>query len=295
MTDVIACPVCKSRDLKLFQSCEDHTVSHETFTIFRCEVCGLGITSPRPDEEQLVKYYQSDEYISHSGKTSGGVGVLYRIARLFALRWKRKIVSVKCSGKTILDFGCGTGEFLHNLKEYGWGVEGVELSDIGQKKSSTLLGQQIHTTLSEIGNKQFDVITAWHVVEHIAGLNATLEQLKNNLKKDGTIFIAVPNYESADSRYYQQHWAGYDVPRHLWHFTKNSMTKLLTEHGFSLITIKPMKLDSFYVSMLSEKYRSKNPSAVKNLLGGFLSGLRSNLAAREQNNYSSLIYIAKLA
>lgn len=292
MVDVTECPVCKSRLIKPFKSCKDFTVSHETFTVNRCEVCTLGITSPRPDAENLGRYYQSEEYISHSGKSSGLMGPLYTTARKFALGWKARIVKSQGLKGTALDFGCGTGEFLQTLKAKGWNIEGVEPSGLARKKAESLTAQKLYSSLSEIPTKQFDAITAWHVVEHVPELSSVIQQLTQLLKKDGTIFIAVPNYESPDAEKYKNLWAGYDVPRHLWHFSRKSMKQLLETHGLNVIKTIPMKLDAYYVSMLSENYRNGNKGSVGNLIKGFISGFRSNLAA-ESNNYSSLIYIAK--
>lgn len=292
MVSITECPVCKSHSIKPFIQCTDFTVSHETFAVNRCEVCGLGITSPRPDDENLGAYYKSEEYISHSGKTSGGIGLIYNTARTFALRWKTRIVDPKKSNVIALDFGCGTGEFLQTLKTRGWKVEGVEPSENARTKAETLVRQKINASLKLISDHRFDIITAWHVIEHVPNLPQTIQRLKGLLKKDGTIFIAVPNYESADAKQYQEFWAGYDVPRHLWHFSKKSMMQLLATYGLDVVKILPMKLDAYYVSMLSEKYK-RNANPIANLVRGSVSGLKSNLAGKKEKNHSSLIYIAR--
>jgi 2-polyprenyl-3-methyl-5-hydroxy-6-metoxy-1,4-benzoquinol methylase len=291
MVDIVVCPVCQGRSLKNFRSCKDYTVSHETFTIKRCENCALAITTPRPATAMLGNYYQSEEYISHSGKSSGGIGSIYKIARTFALRWKKQLVEKYATKGTLLDFGCGTGEFLQTVKQAGWKTSGIEPSQNARTKSEALTQQKIYAGLEELETERFDAITAWHVLEHVPDLTETLQKMVSLLKKDGTIFIAVPNYESADAEKYKEFWAGYDVPRHLWHFSKKSMALLLASNGLNLIGTRPMKLDSFYVSMLSEKYRGGKP-ALANLLKGVTSGLGSNLKAG-RDNYSSLIYIAK--
>lgn len=292
MVDIKECPVCQSRTLKPFRQCKDFTVSHETFPVMLCAECSLGITSPRPDSEKLGDYYKSEEYISHSGKSSGLMGPLYKVARQFALNWKTRIISRYQKKGVVLDFGCGTGEFLGALKEKGWTTNGVEPSELARKKAEAHTGQPMHESLNEITGKKFNVITAWHVLEHVPDLSATIQSLKSSLEKDGTIFIAVPNYESPDAEKYQNDWAAYDVPRHLWHFSKSSMTKLLKSNGLFVEEIVPMKLDAFYVSMLSENYRNENRSSASTFFKGFASGLRSNLSAGT-DNYSSLIYIAR--
>jgi 2-polyprenyl-3-methyl-5-hydroxy-6-metoxy-1,4-benzoquinol methylase len=253
----------------------------------------LGITSPRPNTENLGRYYQSEEYISHSGKSSGLMGPLYTTARKFALSWKTRIVKSQSKKGTALDFGCGTGEFLQTLKSKGWKVAGIEPSDLARAKAESLTNQKLYSSLSEISTNQFDAITAWHVVEHVPELSSVIEELKRLLKKDGTIFIAVPNYESPDAEKYKDLWAGYDVPRHLWHFSRKSMKQLLEAHGLNMIKIVPMKLDAYYVSMLSENYKNGGKRSLSSLIKGFIAGFKSNVAAGS-NNYSSLIYIAKL-
>lgn len=292
MVDVTECPVCKSRSITPFRTCRDFTVSHETFLVNRCDHCTLGITTPRPDTEKLGQYYQSEDYISHSGKSSGLMGPLYKTVRNFALKWKARIIKEhNINVGSALDFGCGTGEFLQTLKTKGWTVDGIEPSDMARSKAEALTDQKLHSALSEIAGKNFDVITAWHVLEHVPDLPNVLEQLVRQLKKGGTIFIAVPNYESPDAEKYKNFWAGYDVPRHLWHFSRKSMNHLLESNGLRLQNIIPMDLDAYYVSMLSENYKTGNKS-IRNIINGFISGFYSNHRAGS-NNYSSLIYVAK--
>ncbi len=294
MIDILECPICKSRDLQKFTQCKDYTVSHETFQISLCSDCALGITTPRPDANMLGEYYQSEEYISHSGKSSGGLGLLYKIARSFSLSWKKaQILSQKKIG-SMLDFGCGTGEFLSTMHKAGWEVTGVEPSDSARLKAEILIAQKVYPSLNEVLSQKFDVITAWHVLEHVPDLTQTIFQLKSLLKKGGIIFIAVPNYQSPDANFYKERWAGFDVPRHLWHFSKKTMTVLLELAKFKLIDTTPMKLDAYYVSMLSEKYKNKNELNIVRLLRGFLSGLKSNFRAKKERNHSSLIYMAKV-
>jgi SAM-dependent methyltransferase len=213
--------------------------------------------------------------------------------RTLTLRWKRSLVEKFKSPGEILDFGCGTGEFLGVMKKNQWTVNGVEPSGNARTRAEAHCGQKIYSSLSELPQTSLDIITLWHVLEHVSDLNSTLIQLKALLKKDGIIFIAVPNYESPDADHYKNYWAGYDVPRHLWHFSQESMNRLIARNGFQLIGTRPMLLDSFYVSILSEKYR--NGSILKSFWNAFVSGLRSNNRARQGKNHSSLIYIVSLS
>lgn len=292
MINIIECPICKNKTLQFLTRCTDFTVSHETFEIHQCTNCTLGITTPRPNTNKLGQYYQSEGYVSHSGKTSGGIGSIYKLARKFTLNWKRSTIQKLKKEGSILDFGCGTGEFLHAMQNSGWSITGVEPSDLARSKAVNLTKQHIHNTL-EVPN-YFDVITAWHVVEHVPDLAETVLKLKSCLKKDGILFIAVPNFQSPDGNSYKENWAGFDVPRHLWHFSKKSMNALLESAGLKLIDTLPMKLDSYYVSLLSEKYKNNNKFSITCLVKAFFEGLRSNLSAKRDTNHSSLIYIAKV-
>jgi 2-polyprenyl-3-methyl-5-hydroxy-6-metoxy-1,4-benzoquinol methylase len=292
MEHLVECPLCSASAFKPFLSCIDHTATQETFEIVSCTSCHFLITNPRPNPSEIGRYYQSDKYISHTGSSKTLFDKIYHIARAYALSQKRTLVETHIAATTLLDYGCGTGELITYFKRHSWNVEGVEPSAAARQKAIDLSRSQIHSDLSEIKGKKFDAITLWHVIEHVHELNATLIKLSDLLEKDGKLFIAVPNPDSYDAKKYKEVWAGYDVPRHLWHFDKESMKKLLTKNGLRLIDIKPMKLDSYYVSMLSEQYRSPG-SKLLNMMKGFLVGLASNMKAQDTMNHSSLIYIAR--
>jgi 2-polyprenyl-3-methyl-5-hydroxy-6-metoxy-1,4-benzoquinol methylase len=294
MVEISECPVCNGTVFQTIAQCLDNTVSHETFTVKQCTSCMLGITSPRPEEKILGSYYESQEYISHSGKSSGGIGWIYNIARFFSLRWKKNIISQFSQTGSTLDFGCGSGQFLNALQKYNWNITGVEPSEFARKKAAVLNGNTIYGSLAEIHGKEFDTITAWHVIEHVPSPLQTIQQLKSHLKKSGTIFIAVPNYQSPDAKHYKNYWAGFDVPRHLWHFSKQSMQALLEKSGLEVVKIIPMRLDAYYVSLLSEKYKAENKFSPIHYIKGIISGLASNLRASKEKNHSSLIYIARI-
>jgi 2-polyprenyl-3-methyl-5-hydroxy-6-metoxy-1,4-benzoquinol methylase len=274
-------------------TCIDHTVSHETFQLVRCESCGFIMTSPRPENSALGKYYMSEDYISHSNRSSSVIEKIYQIARIVSLERKINLVNrhLLSPEKRLLDYGCGTGEFLNHARKKGFKIQGVEPSSIARQQAQKLTHEKISETIAEVEN-QFDAITLWHVLEHIPDINKVIGQLKSILTKNGTIFIAVPNHKSNDAIRYQELWAGYDVPRHLWHFSQQTMKKLLTKNGLNIVDTIPMKLDSFYVSMLSEKYKRKKNS-ISGLTQAFFNGLRSNIQASSNMEYSSLIYIAK--
>ena len=292
MHHVFNCPVCNAINFNKFITCKDFTVSQEVFTIVECKDCRFKYTNPRPEPENIGNYYKSTDYISHSDTKKGIVSKLYHIVRNYTLKNKLKLINKHVSRGTILDYGCGTGSFLSVCKNNGWNAFGFE-PDNDAAKIANQKGVIVFNKLNELKNQNlttgYDVITLWHVLEHVTELNETVSFLKENLKKDGALIIALPNYKSYDAEIYKEFWAAYDVPRHLYHFDQLSINDLMSKRGFFLEEIKPMPFDSFYVSLLSEKYRnSKN-----NYFRAFFNGFLSNIKAKKSNNYSSLIYIFK--
>ncbi len=288
---VNACPICGGLQLIPFLICKDYTTSEETFEIQKCSSCSFVLTNPRPDEFTIGKYYASNSYISHNTKSKNLLDSVYFIARKLTLQWKKKLIQKYNGTGLLLDYGCGTGQFLTVCKKAGWNCYGIEPSASARNIANQTSGISILEKYEDLGDKRFDVITLWHVLEHVHDLNKLVSQLKGALKKNGTAFIAVPNHESEDAKVYQHFWAGYDVPRHLWHFSKETMVLLLKKHSLQTKAILPMKLDSTYVSILSERYKSEERQSIKGLLSGLYNGLNSNLKAKPTNNYSSLIYV----
>jgi 2-polyprenyl-3-methyl-5-hydroxy-6-metoxy-1,4-benzoquinol methylase len=293
MIDIKICPVCGGENLQHLLLSKDNTVSHKTFEVRQCQTCKLGITTPRPADKDLHQYYVSDDYISHSNKGKTLVDKVYLIARSFTLKWKLKIIQQTSTtpGK-ILDYGCGTGEFLSTCRNAGWTTVGVEPSSTAREQAKQLTNSSIYESLQSVTDYKFNVITLWHVLEHVGDLDQTLSLLKSKLDENGTIFIAVPNHSSWDGQHYKEHWAGYDTPRHLWHFSRETMKVLINKNGMKVTGTIPMKLDSFYISLLSEKYKN-NKSSITGMLKATLNGLTSNVKAYKSGDYSSLIYIVR--
>lgn len=283
------CPVCNHKEFTNTLICNDYTVSNEKFALIKCNNCQFVLTSPRPTKEVIGKYYKSESYISHSNTKKGLVNRIYHLVRNISLANKFNLIKQKENKGTILDFGTGTGYFVNYCLTKGQPAEGLE-PDAEARLQASAKGATIYSDLSEIKNKKYRVITAWHVLEHIHDLDETISQLKKLLDKKGRLVFAVPNCNSYDAKYYKEFWAGYDVPRHLYHFTQTTMKAFCKKHNLKIKEIIPMKFDSFYVSMLSEKYKSgKN-----NYLSAFFTGLKSNKEAAKNNQYSSLIYIIKI-
>jgi len=288
------CPACGSNELQFVLRPKDHTVSHEEFDIWECKNCRLRFTQDIPDESTIGPYYQSDEYISHSNTNKGLINGLYQQVRAITLKQKRNLIE-KQSGRSegsLLDIGCGTGEFAGTMKNAGWKVLGLEPDETARKQVIENQGVEARPTddLFNLEPNSYDVISMWHVLEHVHQLKGYLQQIDTLLKKDGTLFIAVPNYQSSDAEHYQAFWAAYDVPRHLYHFSPNSMNHLLENHGFHVKHHQAMPFDSFYVSMLSERYKHGK----LRLVPAFMQGFRSFLQASSRvERCSSVLYIAK--
>lgn len=287
------CPVCHHSEFGAFISCEDFTVSHEYFEIVQCKSCSFLFTNPRPEASDLGRYYESEEYVSHSNTSKGIVNTLYQFVRKYTLVKKLQLINKQHRKGKLLDIGSGTGEFLSFCKKGGWSVTGIEPNEKARSFATQQYGLAVlpEEQLQNLPNGEFSIITLWHVLEHVPHLNERIIQIKEKLNDTGKVIVAVPNPSSYDANHYKQYWAAYDVPRHLYHFTPDTIEQLFKKHGFTLEQVKPMVFDSFYVSLLSEKYKKNSLQ----LFRGFMTGLVSNLkgAAANGRKFSSQIYIFK--
>ena len=273
--------------LEPFLNCTDFTVSKETYEVMLNPDYEMLVTSPIPVD--LENYYKSEDYISHTDSKKSLFDKVYQSVKNYTLKRKLSLInSFKTSSKSILDIGAGTGDFLKVCKNNGWTTEGTEPS-IDAVNIAAQKGVFLKQSLDEIENKKYDVITLWHVLEHVELFSDYVTKLKNLLKEDGKLIIAVPNFKSYDANYYKEYWAAYDVPRHLWHFSQTSIHKIFSEEDMIVEKTIPMKFDSYYVSLLSEKYKSGKMKPFNAFYRGFIS----NLKARKTSEYSSLIYVIK--
>jgi len=284
------CPICNSK-MKFNFTTKDYLVSGESFDIVECESCFLRVTKPFPDKENIANYYSSDEYISHSENRSGIFDYIYGFVRSYQLNKKRKLIGKyfdNNSGK-ILDIGCGTGEFLQIMKKYNWDISGVDTSDKARKIVKSKLNIHVKDPKDWINsNEKFDVITCWHSLEHVHEPWLYLEKIKKILNPGGLLIVALPNYQSTDAKIYKEFWAAYDTPRHLYHFTIQSMNKMIHPQGFTIQSICRMNFDPFYVSILSANHKGK--SLMNGLISGFSSWISSIIT---KDKCSSLIFIIK--
>ncbi|MEO6327995.1 MAG: class I SAM-dependent methyltransferase [Ginsengibacter sp.] len=286
------CPSCKSKNISFNLKARDYTVSNEEFEIWQCNICTLRFTQFVADKNEIGAYYKSENYISHSNTEQGFINSLYHKVRKRTLIVKKNLIKkiTGISNGELLDIGCGTGSFLHTMQQAGWKITGLEPDESARAKAKELydLNVQSEEILFTLPPETFDAITMWHVLEHVHELHEYIHQLRLLLKPNGRLFIAVPNYTSYDQKVYKEYWAAYDVPRHLYHFSPDAMINLLIAHKLKLKSVKPMWFDSFYVSILSEKYKSGKNNFLKSLWVGMMSNYK---ALKNKEECSSIIYI----
>ncbi len=286
------CPICNHTNPQIALESQDFSLTQECFSILHCSKCNLRFTSPIPSQNEIGKYYKFTAYISHTDVKEGWMNRLYHYVRTKTLAQKTKWVQSLFTGHKghLLDIGAGTGAFVHAMQQKDWRVTGLEPDASTRDKAfeNYKIHLQSTDTIFDLPENEFEVITMWHVLEHVHALKPYLNQCFKSLKHNGRLIIAVPNYTSFDAQFYKKYWAAYDLPRHLYHFSPNSMATLLNELGFEIVSLKPMWYDSFYVSLLSEKYRHSGK------LGGIRAGvvgLISNLfAMKDATKASSIIY-----
>jgi len=289
--EISNCVICqnelKGSDFKV----KDYLVSEESFSLLECYDCGLVHTSPVPPEKSLGDYYKSSEYFSHTDKPKSLLQKIYFFVRKIMINKKIKFINNYCqNGEKILDYGCGTGEFLAKCVKNGLKAKGLEPDDDARKIAENLLKIKIAHGFDELEESEkgiFNVITLWHVIEHVYDLNNTMEQLKNLLSNKGTLVLAVPNRDSYDAKFYKSEWGGFDVPRHLYHFNTKAINSLAKIHGFCVIKRRPLIFDSFFVSLLSEKQKYFPLRVLNAIIIGSLSNIRAFLGL---NPYSSQVY-----
>jgi 2-polyprenyl-3-methyl-5-hydroxy-6-metoxy-1,4-benzoquinol methylase len=284
------CPACGGQKMTRVLQAKDYTVSKNTFDIVGCEACNLLFTNPRPEAEQAGYFYKSENYISHSNTQKGFINKLYHAVRNITVKQKTNLIQGDQKGtKNLLDIGCGNGHFLHACQQRGWNTFGMELDPDTASRAASLTGQSIFPNLQAIpDDPQFELISLWHVLEHVYEIDAYFEFFKKRITPSGKLLLALPNSKSFDALYFKEYWAAYDVPRHIYHFNPETIQSVAKKHGFKLAKQRGQIFDSFYIALLSHEYKTGS----KKLVASFLIGLWSNILAYfKTGNYSSNIYI----
>lgn len=295
MIKVDKCFYCGSQSFAVLVRATDFMVTGEEFSVVRCITCSFAFTNPRPDESVIGQYYQSEDYISHNDQAKGNLSIIYRFVRKYMLRKKCLLLSNYLSDKKdpkLLDYGCGTGEFLARARRSGFKTFGVE-PEKNARTHAKGKGLYVADSLDQLTMrskiKKFDVITLWHVLEHVPDINQLLVKFNDILPVNGLIVVAVPEYKSYDATFYGKYWAAWDVPRHLNHFDQSSLINWFDSNGFSAIAHYPMWFDAIYISLLSEKYKKSGlPGMLRGICIGFWSNLKALFTFRP---FSSQIYV----
>ncbi len=287
------CPICHSDEIRFALSSKDYTITQENFELYDCNSCKIRFTQNPPSEQVIGKYYDSPSYISHSNDQSTLSHKIYHWVRGYMLNKKYQLIRSLTKGKSLLDIGSGTGYFLNFMKEKEYQVKGIEINEAARNFSISNFGLNVYPP-DELLNQnladRFDIISLWHVLEHLYHPKQYLEVISKYLKEEGILLIAVPNHQSTDARYYKEYWAGYDVPRHLWHFNKESIIQFVEVNNFRFYGSYRLPFDAFYVSILSEKYKNNSLSFLKGIWHGGISWWQSLFNIRHT---SSLIYVFK--
>jgi 2-polyprenyl-3-methyl-5-hydroxy-6-metoxy-1,4-benzoquinol methylase len=283
------CPWCESEKAQINLWLKDEFLTKEDFHICECLNCGLLYTMPRPDKEKIGAYYKSEAYYSHQENKKGFIPKVYERVKSINLKHKYRLATSGMQPGKLLDIGCGVGDFLHTAEMHGWECIGVEPSEDAKTIAQKRMKGTIITSeeLERFSDGAFDVITMWHVLEHVDDLKWQVAQLQRLVKPSGRVVIAVPNYKSYDGQYYKEHWAAYDVPRHLNHFNRITLSKIFKTSGLELVKMDKLKWDAYYISYLSEQYRHHSLPLVRGLYRGFIS----NCKARRSGEWSSLVYV----
>lgn len=288
------CPLCSYGKISSYLKCIDHLLSREEFELSKCPECGFVFTFKYPDEQNIGKYYESDDYIPHDDSANGFLNLIYLQVRSLMLRKKRRIIT-KATGLTkgrILDIGCGTGYFAATMKKGGWDVTGIEPNvkarDFATRHFALNVISPEH--ISELPSGSFDCVTLWHVLEHFHDPFNYSAEIKRLLRPDGLCLCALPNCSSFDANHYGEYWAAYDVPRHLWHFTPKTFRLFAQKTGFHISGIKSLPLDVFYISILSEKNKGSKFYFLIGMIKGISFAFHSLFDKRKS---SSLIYILR--
>jgi 2-polyprenyl-3-methyl-5-hydroxy-6-metoxy-1,4-benzoquinol methylase len=284
------CPLCNAEHLAEFLKAKDHLLTSESFTLNKCQACGFVFTQNTPSSEEIGKYYQSQDYVSHSDTRKGLMNRLYHLGRTFMLGKKHRMVDKLANGKKLLDIGCGTGYFPAYMKQKGFKVAGVEVDSKAREFARKEFGLAVYSPDEFLNHEiegDFDVITLWHVLEHLDDFDHYMEKMLEQLSPEGSLVIALPNCSAFDARHYKEFWAGYDVPRHLWHFTPSTFKILVEKHGLKISKMKRLPLDPFYNSMLSEKYKGNKLYFLFGIIIGKIAYLESLFDIKKS---SSVVY-----
>lgn len=256
--ETVSCIVCgESKSSKFYESVQNRLNIEESFKIAECENCGFKFLNPRPNINSIEKYYDVEKYHPHKISEESLVDKIYLKVRNINISTKKKLLNkLSPQDKTLLDIGCGTGEFLEAMRNDSWTVTGIETAKEARDMANRD-GIKVYDNLNNIG-QQFNIITMWHVLEHIHDVPKLMDNLNRLLTENGYLIIAVPNIDSTDAKFYKENWIALDTPRHLYHFTPKDISALFNKHNFEVKQItNRLFFDVWYNALLSAQHLSK--------------------------------------
>lgn len=257
------CLICGSSQRLPFLIVPNRFEPGEKFTLVQCRKCGFVYLNPRPDSQLIGKYYEDEQYQPHRLHEQSLLDRMYKFVRIWNNRYKRYLIEANIRKGVLLDFGCGGGEFAAQMSRAGWQVSGVEPAP-GPRQHAVEQGLSVKANIDEVTQK-FDVITLWHVLEHIHQARELIGKLQERLTDSGILLLALPNLKSSDARAYQSNWVAYDAPRHLYHFSPVDVKRLCAQYNFQIKEYYTLFLDTWYNILLSRQLETMQG-------GNFLTG-----------------------
>ena len=289
------CPICGHNEFEKVYDLDDYKITQETFSLQKCTHCTLIYTVDPPLGDNIGRYYESDDYLEHSNRKNDLFSRMYGWGRDLMFGYKYGILKKLGSEKKILDIGAGSGYFLNFMRGKGYSVTGIEMSERARNHAKEVHNLDIHPDEmfhNKAFKEKFDIISLWHVMEHLYDLNQVVKRFDELLNPNGHLVIALPNYNALEVEIYKKYWNGWDVPRHLWHFSPQSLKHLMNNHGFEIERMKMMPLDPLFNTLLTNKYRQGN--AVMNVLRMCTVGVMSLISGLfNVEKASSIIYVIK--
>ncbi len=223
----------------MYSGSDFHLPDLPNINFVRCQVCGLMYLKPRPELNEMNAYYPDDYEPYQHAIEDEKLGLMRWIRRQKMVQRRTMIerYSRKTSG-SILDVGCATGIFLHEMEQSGWQAAGIEPVHSAARYAQQRFGLQVFegtTSSHPYPPASFDVISFWDVLEHTPYPSAELTAAATLLRPGGLVAINVPNWNSLDRRLFGAGWVGFDPPRHLYVLDQRSLTRLLQQAGFEIL------------------------------------------------------------
>lgn len=243
------CPLCQDTDLRPW-------FLFHTSNVTRCGTCGFVMLDPQPDDAILAKIYGETYFIGNGAAETRNMNdwlkrgtAKLQLAEIEAALYPAQQNN---SALTLLEIGCGLGNFLHEAHQQGYKVRGIDVSESAVARANTTLGAPLvqvgHLETADFTLESFDVVVMADVIEHVRDPKAFIGLVKDLVKPDGLIFVAVPSLDSLSAKLMGRHWMEFKL-EHLYYFDKATLTRLLSEAGFIDIRIRPGRklLNLYYI------------------------------------------------